>query len=50
MKWKIKWKHMGEKKYSFTHKRMAKTTEKGSKIMGESIDRINATSVMLEEK
>jgi hypothetical protein len=39
-----------KKTYSSTHKNMVESAEKGSKILVESIDWINATSVMLEEK
>jgi hypothetical protein len=39
-----------KKTYFFAHKSMAEAAAKGSKILMESIDRINATSVMLEEK
>jgi len=36
--------------YYFAHKSMVEVTKKGSKILVEFIDQINATSIMLEEK
>jgi hypothetical protein len=36
--------------YSSTHKSMAEATKKGNKLLVESIEQINATSLILEEK
>jgi hypothetical protein len=36
--------------YSSTHKNMAEATKKGNKFLVESIEQINAISLILEEK
>ncbi len=39
-----------KKTYSFIYKSMVEMTKKGNKMLVESIDRINATNLVLENK